>query len=50
MRGFPVSKFQDRLTQAQPLMANSGLNVLFLASEAVALPLSVPALRNLCEI
>lgn len=50
MRGFPVSKFQDRLIQGQPLMANTGFNALFIASEAVALPLSLLALRNLCVI
>mgnify|MGYP004041109843 CR=1 FL=1 len=50
MRGFPVSKFQDRLIRAQPLMAYTGLNALFLSSEAVVLPLSLLALRNLCEI
>ena len=50
MRDFPASKFQDRLILAQPLMAYIGLNALFLPSEAVALPLSLLALRNLCEI
>tara|TARA_B100000963_G_scaffold134758_1_gene117186 strand:+ start:1670 stop:1822 length:153 start_codon:yes stop_codon:yes gene_type:complete len=50
MRGFPVSKFQDRLIQAQPLMADAGLNELFLTSEASALPLSSVAPRNLQTI
>ena len=49
MRGSLVSKFQDRLIKPQPLMANTGLNALFFASEAAALPLSLLALRNLCE-
>ena len=50
MRGSTVKKFQDRLIEAQPLMANTGLNALVIASKAVALPLSLLALRNLCEI
>ena len=50
MRDFPVSKFQDRLIRAQPLMAKTILNALFLVSEAVALPLTLLALRNLREI
>ena len=49
MQGLLVSNFQNRPIQAQPLMANTGLNALFFASEAVALPLSLLALRNLCE-
>ena len=47
MRGSPVRKFQYRLTQTQLLMADTSLNALFLASEAVALPLSLLARRNL---
>ena len=50
MRDFPISKFQDRLIQTQPLMAHTGLNELFIASEAITLRLSVLALRKLCEI
>ena len=47
MRGFPVDEFQDRLTNSQLLMADTGLNTLFIASEAVALPLSLLARHNL---
>ncbi len=50
MQGLPVGKFQDRLIQAQPSMANTGISALFLPSDAVALPFSLLALRNLCEI
>ena len=47
MQGFSVSKFHDGLAQAQLLMADAGLNELFLASDAGALPLSPVAPCNL---
>tara|TARA_Y100000589_G_scaffold327219_1_gene368617 strand:- start:727 stop:879 length:153 start_codon:yes stop_codon:yes gene_type:complete len=50
MQGFSVSQFQDRRAQAQLFMAYAGLNELFLASEAGALPLSPVAPRNLQTI
>ena len=50
MRGFPVSKFQNRLIQAQPLVAHTGIGALFLPSETVGLPFLQLALRNLYEI
>lgn len=50
MRGFPVSKFQDGLIRATASDdKNSALRPV-LAINGCALPLSLLALRNLCEI
>ena len=50
MRGFPVSKFQDRLIRATTSYdKNSALRPV-LAINGCAPPLSLLALRNLCEI
>ena len=50
MRGFPVSKFQDRLIRATASYDNNGALRPVLAINGCALPLSLLALRNLCEI
>ena len=50
MRGFPVSKFQDRLIRATVSDdKNSALRAI-LAINGCVPPLSLLALRNLCEI
>ena len=50
MRGFPVCKFQDRLIRATAFYdKNRALRPVF-AINGCALPLSLLALRNLCEI
>ena len=50
MRGFPVSKFQNRLIRATVSDdKNSALRTI-LAINGCVLPLSLLALRNLCEI
>ena len=50
MRGFPVCKFQDRLIRATASYdKNRALRPVFVIN-GCALPLSLLALRNLCEI
>ena len=50
MRGFPVSKFQDRLKRATASYDKNSASRPVLAINGCALPLSLLALRNLCEI